>query len=283
MAEGNSRQPIYSLRPKSAMQHMMTRFRVLGPLEVVGDQGPLALGGQKQRALLAVLLLNLGRVVSTDSLIDKLWGEDPPRTAGTSLQNLVSQLRKLLGAAAVETRAPGYALHADPDDLDLTKFERLVRSTRGAPPAERAATLREALGLWRGPPLLDLAYEPFAQGEIRRLEELRLAALEERIEAELELGRHAELIGELEALVAEYPLRERVRGQFMLALYRSGRQAEALKAYHDVRRALVEELGIDPSPELQQLQGAILRQETALEPTTGSGASHDDHYAEIVR
>jgi len=265
------------------MQHMMTRFRILGPLEVEGPDGPLALGGQKQRALLAVLLLNLGRVVATDSVIDKLWGEDPPRTAATSLQNLVSQLRKLLGADAVETRPPGYALHAEPDDLDLTKFERLVRSTRGAPAAERAATLREALGLWRGAPLLDLAYEPFAQGEIRRLEELRLAALEERIAADLELGHHAALIGELEALVAEYPLRERIRGQLMLALYRSGRQAEALKAYHDGRRALVDELGIEPTPELQQLQAAILRQEGGLEPATRSGASRDDHYAEILR
>jgi DNA-binding SARP family transcriptional activator len=256
-------------------------FRLLGPLEVVHEGGTLPLGGQKQRALLAVLLLRAGEVVATDRLIDDLWGEQPPRTAATSLQNLVSQLRKMLGPDAVVTKPPGYQLAIPADRVDLVRFERLVRAARGAPADERAAKLREALALWRGPPLLDLAYEPFAQSEIRRLEELRLSALEERIEADLELERHAELVGELEGLVSAHPLRERLRGQLMLALYRSGRQAEALKAYHDARRALVDELGIEPSPALQQLHGSILRQESTLAPA--APRSVEDHHGEVVR
>jgi DNA-binding SARP family transcriptional activator len=258
------------------------QFRILGPLEVADENGSVALGGSKQRALLGLLLVRAGEVVSTDHLIEQLWGEQPPKTAATSLQNLVSQLRKLLGAEALVTRPPGYALHVDGERFDLARFELLVIEARKVGPAERAAKLREGLALWRGPPLADLAFESFAQTEIRRLEELRLDAFEERIEADLELGQGAELVAEIEALVREFPLRERLRGQLMLALYRAGRQAEALEAYHQARNALSEELGIDPSPALQQLYTSILRQETALEPSSAP-PSVEDHLADVVR
>jgi DNA-binding SARP family transcriptional activator len=258
------------------------QFRILGPLEVADATGPIALGGQRQRALLGLLLIRAGEVVSTESLVDQLWGEHPPRTATTSLQNFVSQLRRLLGAEFLVTRPPGYMLRVDGDRLDLAYFERLVKEARGAEPADRAAKLREALALWRGPPLADLAFEPFAQTEIRRLEELRLDALEERIEADLALGQGAELVGELEALVEEFPLRERLRAHLMLALYRAGRQAEALEAYHRARRALVDDLGIVPSPALQQLYTSILRQEAALEPAPRQPPV-EDHLADVVR
>src|ERR671937_971010 len=188
----------------------MREFRLLGPVEVVDDGEPLPLGGQKQRAVLALLLLDAGRVVSTDRLIDALWSEQPPPTAPTSLQNFVSQLRKLLGADVLVTKPPGYQLRIEPDQLDVERFERLVDEARREPPEERAAKLREALALWRGPPLADLAYEPFAQAEIGRLEELRLVTLEERFGAALAAGRHAEVIGELESLVDQHPLRERL-------------------------------------------------------------------------
>jgi DNA-binding SARP family transcriptional activator len=257
-------------------------FRILGPLEAADDGHPIPLGGQKQRALLAVLLLRRGEVVPTDRLIEDLWGESPPRTATTSLQNFVSQLRKVLGSEALETRPPGYRLRVEKEQLDLGQFERLVRDARAAEGEERASLLRAALDLWRGPPLADFVYEPFAQGEIQRLEEVRAAALEERIDADLGLGRHAEVVGELDALIAAYPLRERLRGQLMLALYRSGRQAEALQAYHDARKALVDELGIEPSPELQSLHGGILRQETRLDRAAAAPAAAD-HYGDILK
>jgi DNA-binding SARP family transcriptional activator len=258
-------------------------FRILGPLEAVGEDGPIALGGGKQRALLGVLLLYAGEVVSTDGLIDRLWGEHPPRTATTSLQNSVSQLRKLLGTDVVVTRSPGYVLHVEPDQVDAKRFERLVKEVRQLSPEERAWRLREALALWRGPPLADLAFETFAQTEIRRLEELRLEALEARIDADLELGLGAELVSELEALVERFPLREGLRRQLMLALYRSGRQAEALTVYHEARGALADELGIDPSPALQTLYASILRQETALAPTTAAvPVENGDHQADVV-
>jgi DNA-binding SARP family transcriptional activator len=260
----------------------MPEFRILGPLEVVGEGGPIALGGQKQRALLGLLLMHAGAVVATDRLVDQLWGEHAPKTATTSLQNFVSQLRKLLGADLLVTRPPGYVLSIEPDSLDLARFQRLVADARAAEPAERAAKLREALALWRGSPLADLAFETFAQTEIRRLEELRLEALEARIDADLELGESAGLVSELEALVGQYPLRERLRGQLMLALYRSGRQAEALDAYHDARRALADELGIDPGPELQRLYASILRQESVLSPARAE-PELEDHYGEIVK
>jgi predicted ATPase/DNA-binding SARP family transcriptional activator len=241
-------------------------FRVLGPLEVEGGAGPLRLGGRKQRALLGLLLLHAGEVVSGERLVDELWGERPPATAATSLRNLVTQLRRLLGGETIVTRPPGYLLEVEPEQIDLPRFERLLAEARKAEPREQARLLREALALWRGPPLGGLAYERFAQDEIRRLEELRLEALEERLEAELALGQGVELVPELEALVQAHPLRERLRAQLMLALYRAGRQADALAAYQAARRTLVDELGVEPSPALQELQGAILRQEPALTP-----------------
>ncbi|MGH3082366.1 MAG: BTAD domain-containing putative transcriptional regulator [Gaiellaceae bacterium] len=260
----------------------MLEFRVLGPVEVWDDERALQLGGPKQRALLALLLLDAGRVVSTDRLIDVLWGEHPPATAATSLQNLVSQLRKLLGADVLVTKPPGYRLEIQAEQLDLERFRRLVEGARQAPPAERSSKLREAVALWRGAPLADLVYEDFAQNEVARLEELKLVALEQLFEADLEVGRDAELVSELEALVAEHPLREGFRRHLMLALYRSGRQAEALQVYHDGRRELVDQLGIEPSAALQQLHGAILRHDPQLEV---NGARRDrslDPITEVV-
>jgi DNA-binding SARP family transcriptional activator len=257
-------------------------FRILGPLEVAADGEPLQLSGQKQRALLALLLLDVNRVVSTDRIVDALWGEEPPRTAATSLQNFVSQLRKLLGSDVLVTKPPGYQLRIEPEQLDLERFTRLVEESRAEPPAERAAKLRRALALWRGPPLADLGFEAFAQQEIGRLEELRLAALEDRVEAELEAGRHSDLVGELEAFADEHPLRERLRSQLMLALYRSGRQAEALQIYHDTRRVLVDELGIEPSPSLQQLHGSILRQDPRLEEGRPVAPAAEDRIKDVV-
>src|SRR3954449_2869713 len=180
-------------------------FRILGPLEVSDETGPLLLGGLKQRAVLAMLLLEPGRIVSIDRLIDALWGEEPPRTSTTSLQNFISQLRKTLGAEVLETKAPGYRLRIRPGELDLDRFRVTVESARGADPQTRAEKLRHALALWRGPALADLAYEAFAEPHVAYLEELRLATLEERIDADLALKAHGDLIGELEALVAEHP------------------------------------------------------------------------------
>jgi DNA-binding SARP family transcriptional activator len=257
-------------------------FRILGPVEVLDRDKALALGGQKQRAVLAALLVDAGRVVSTDYLLDALWGEQPPKTAATSLQNFVSQLRKALGPEVLVTKPPGYQLRLEPGQLDLDRFTHLVEEARAAGAEERAATLRKALALWRGDPFADFTFESFAQPEIARLNELRLSVLEERIEADLEAGRHAALVGELEPLVAEYPLRERLRAQLMLALYRSGRQAEALQAYQDARGALVDELGIEPSPALSQLHGSILRQDTGLERRDG-GPPEKDHFREVAR
>ena len=260
----------------------MLEFRILGPLEVWDGDKPLQLGGQKQRALLAVLAIHVGEVVPSERLITYLWGESPPPTAPTALQNAVSQLRKSLGPDVVETRTPGYALRAGKGAVDARRFEQLVTEARSAEAEHRLRLVSEALQLWRGPPLGDFAYEAFAQNEAARLDELRLTALEERFEAELELGRASELVGELEGLVRESPLRERPRGQLMLALYRSGRQAEALQAYQDARKMLVEELGIEPTPALQQLHASILRQESALQPQVVPGAG-EDRLGEVVR
>jgi DNA-binding SARP family transcriptional activator len=188
-------------------------FRLLGPLEVVEHDEVLVLGGGKQRALLAILLLHANEVVSTDRLLDDLWGQSPPATAAKSIQLYVSRLRKELGEGRLVTRAPGYALRIEPAELDVAHFERLVGEARAAGPERAAQKLREALGLWRGPPLADLAYEPFAQAQIAELGELRLTALELRIDADLAGGRHAQLVGELEGLVAEHPLRERLWAQ----------------------------------------------------------------------
>ena len=239
-------------------------FWILGPLEVAGDDGPLELPAGKPRALLAVLLLGRGEVVSVDRLVDELWGERPPPTAAKNVQGYVARLRRVLGDGALLTQAPGYALRVDA--LDATRFQALVEEARHEEPAAAAARLEEALALWRGPPLADFAYEPFAQDEIRRLEELRLSALEDRIEADLALGRHEEVVAELESLAREHPLRERLQGLRLIALYRCGRQAGALEAYRTTRRRLVDELGVEPGPELKELERRILEQDPSLVP-----------------
>lgn len=259
----------------------MLQFRILGPLEVAGEHGEIPLGGQKQRSLLGGLVIRAGHVVSTDRLLDELWGEHPPKTATTSLQNMVSQLRKLLGAEVLLTKPPGYVLQVEPEQVDAVRFERIVAGARAAPPDERARLLHEALALWRGPPLADLEFELFAENEVRRLEELRLDALEERIEADLELGQGSELVAELDSLVERHPLRERLRRQLMLALYRAGRQAEALQVYHDTRQTLSDELGVDPSPALKQVYTSILRQEEVLERAPAPEAK-EDHYGDVL-
>jgi YVTN family beta-propeller protein len=243
-------------------------FRLLGPLEVVDDGRPVAAGGPKQRALLAVLLLHRGEAVPSDRLIDELWGERPPASAIKIVQGYVSNLRKALGAETLLTRGRGYVLQTEPGQTDVDRFESLVAEGRRAledgDAREAVARLRDALTLWRGPPLADLAYQTFAQPEIARLDESRLSALEARIDAELALGEHAQAVGELEALVREHPLRERLIGQLMLGLYRSGRQADALETYRSARRRLIDDLGLDPGPELQKLERAILAQDPAL-------------------
>jgi DNA-binding SARP family transcriptional activator len=220
------------------------RFGLLGPLEARDDRGPVALGGHKQKIVLAVLLLDAGRAVSTDRLIDALWGENPPRTAPTSLQNFVSQLRKVVGADMLVTQPPGYLLRIDPDELDVNRFTRMAAAAQGAEPEERAATLRAALGLWRGAALADFTYEAFAVNEISR--------------------------------------REGLRSLLMLALYRSGRQAEALQVYSSARRALVDELGLEPSPVLHDLHNAILRQDSSLQAVARE-QSVEDHYDDVAR
>jgi DNA-binding SARP family transcriptional activator len=251
-------------------------FRILGPLEVVDGGRTLTLGGPRQRALLALLLTRANHVVSSDSLIDALWGSDAPRTALNALQYHVSKLRKsLTPSEAIVTEGPGYVMRVTPDELDLLRFERLREAAHDAQPDEAARVLRQALSLWRGPPLVDLAREEFAQAEIRRLEELRITTVEQRIDADLALGLHHDVVAELESVVREHPLRERLRGQLMLALYRSGRQAEALNAYRDMRRVLVDELGLEPSPALQELEQAILRQDAALLPERVAPGSTD--------
>jgi YVTN family beta-propeller protein len=245
-------------------------FRVLGSLEVVEGDRPLAIGSPQQRLLLAVLLVHRGEPISSDRLIDALWGEQAPASAIKIVQGYVSNLRKVLGDGLLVTRGRGYRLQTEPGQLDVDRFESLVAEGRRALQEDdaggAAALLREGLGLWRGPPLAEFEYESFAQSEIARLDESRLAAQEERIDAELALGEHARLVGELEGLVHEHPLRERFIGQLMLALYRSGRQADALESYRIARGRLVEELGLEPGRELQELERAILAQDPALEP-----------------
>jgi DNA-binding SARP family transcriptional activator len=240
-------------------------FGLLGALEVTIGDRPAPLGEGRQRNVLVLLLLHRNEAVACDRLIDALWGEAPPATAAEVLQNYVGQLRRALGdreGQRLQTRGRGYALRVEDGELDLDRFEKLVRDGGEAlereQPAEASERLREALAMWRGPPLADVAYEAFAQPEIARLEEQRTAALELRIDADLALGRHADVVSELEVLVAQQPLRERLRGQLMVALYRCGRQAEALEAYQDARRAL-DELGVEPGPALRELQAAILR------------------------
>jgi DNA-binding SARP family transcriptional activator len=243
----------------------MLEFRLLGPLEVRADEGSVPIQGQRQRALLALLLLRANHVIPSETLVDLLWGERPPRTAATALQNAVSQLRKALGPSVLLTEPPGYRLSVDAAQLDVTQFEHRVALARGAEPPERVRLLREALGLWRGDsPLPDLAFEAWAEREIGRLEELRLTAVEELMNAELELGRGADLVAELEPLVVANPLRERLCGQLMLALYRSGRQTEANRAYHNLRALLVES-GLEPGRPLQELFRRMLRGDALLD------------------
>ena len=239
-------------------------FKLLGPLEVEIDGRVVAISGRRQRSLLGLLLLHANTPVSRDRLIDALWGERPTETAANSLQVAVHALRKVLGADRIATRGDGYLLRIEEGELDLERFHELVQRARGTAPAAAAETLREALALWAGPALSDLGDAPFAETERARLEELHLTALEERIAADLALGRHVELVAELEALVAAHPYRERLRREHMLGLYRSGRQAEALDAYRHARRTFVDELGIEPGAELQALERAMLRQDPAL-------------------
>jgi predicted ATPase/DNA-binding SARP family transcriptional activator len=244
-------------------------FRVLGPVQVLAGSGPVELASGRQVALLSCLLLSGDEVCSRDRLIDALWGEQPPATATNALQVQIHALRRRLGAERIAREASGYRLCREPGELDLDRFEALAARGRAelaaGEPAAAAATLREALELWRGPAYEDVRYEPFAQGEVARLDELRLAALEARIDAELALGRHGDVAPELEALAAEHPSRERLAGQLMLALYRNGRQTAALDVFQRVRATMRDELGLEPSPALQELQQAILRQDAALE------------------
>lgn len=266
--------------------------RILGPLEVREDGRALDLGGPRPRALFTILLLHLGEVVSADRLVDEIWGERPPRSAGHLLHVYISNLRKEVGSCLV-TVAPGYRLELDPDEVDARRFERLAREGAellAAGEAERAsATLREALELWRGQALADVAYDGLTKSESARLEELRLSAIEARIDADLALGRGAELVGELGALTAANPYREHLRAQLMLALYRSGRQADALAAYQDARRTLVDQLGLEPSDELQELQRRILTRDPGLgsprpQPATGAlrGASRRTRWRTVA-
>ena len=242
-------------------------FRILGPLEVRADGRAVAVPGAKPRAVLAVLLLHANQAVSQDQLALALWGEDAPAGAGNTVQVHISRLRKALGNTdALATTPGGYRLTLDPDDLDALRFDRLVAEARGQSAADAAATLAQALALWRGRALEDVAYEPFAQPEIARLEDARIAAHEMRFEAQLALGAHAGVIGELEALIAEHPYREGLRAQLMLALYRADRQADALQAYQDARAKLVDELGIEPGERLRELERAILAQDPGLAP-----------------
>ena len=232
-------------------------LRLLGPTEARLDDGPLELGPRKQRAVLAMLALRPGRTVSVDRLAEGLWGEQPPSSAAKMVQHYVSHLRRALDGNGVRivTRGRGYELQLLDGEVDAVRFERLLEESRP----------RDALALWRGDALADLADEPFAAAEIRRLDDLRLLAAESAIEADLAAGRHAEVLGEIDALIAEQPLRERVHAQRMLALYRSGRQADALAAYRDARAALVEQIGVEPGAELRSLQDAILAQDPALD------------------
>jgi len=278
-------------------------FRILGSFEVRAGDRLVGLGGEKPRALLAILLLHRNEVVSADRLIDDLWGESPPETALRTLQAYVSRLRKALGpngasrsgrpecvsagnGGVLLTRGRGYLLEVGPGELDLERFGELAERGRDALAAGRpgpaATVLREALAIWRGPPLADFAYEPFAQAVIAQLEELHLAAVEDRVEADLALGRARELVGELRDLVTRHPLRERLRGQLMRALYRSGRQAEALEAYHEFRRHLSEELGLEAGPPIQQLELAILARDPTLDLPAGQAASAPPHAAEVA-
>ena len=255
--------------PEPPANRPVIELRVLGPVDASADGRRLALGGAKPRAVLAMLALEANRALSVDRLIEGLWGEHPPPSAGKMVQTYVWRLRTVLGqdsGAAILTRGRGYELRVDPDAVDVRRFERLLahasRDGRGGGAGDAA---REALALWRGPALADVADEPFAPAAIRRLDELRVEAAELAIEADLAAGRHLEVAAEVEPLLAEHPLRERLHAQRMLALYRCGRQAAALEAFRQARRTLVDEVGVEPGPELRALHQAILRQEPSLQ------------------
>src|SRR5215217_2343377 len=249
-------------------------FRVLGPLEAIDGSRTVALGGGKSRALLARLLLDANRTVAVERLVDDLWGDAVPDTAVKMVQIYVSQLRKALPRGILITRSPGYVVELGPETVDVVRFMRLRGEGRAALAAGDAGAaaerLGEALGLWRGPALAEFS-EPFAAVEGAHLEELRLACIEERVEADLALEHHADVIGELEALVARHPLREALHRPLLLALYRAGRQAEALAGYERIRRTLDDELGIEPSAALKALQHKILHQDRSLEPRHRDG------------
>src|SRR5436305_7378316 len=255
-------------------------FRILGHLEVSNGGDPIRLGGSKQRALLAMLLVHANESVSVDTLADELWGDDPPERAAKNIQVQISRLRKALeaerrpngsnrAASSIITRPHSYLIRVEPGQLDLHRFQRMLEEGAEALVAEAPlvaeAKLLEALELWRGPPLADFGFDSFAQAAIARLEELHLAAIELLFTAQLELGHHADVIAPLGTLVAEHPYRERLLEQLMLSLYRSGRQADALAAYQDARHALVDELGIEPGADLRQLDAKILRQDPSLD------------------
>ena len=246
------------------------QFRILGPLEAIGARGRIELPAAKPRTLLGVLLLHANEVVPHDRLADELWGERPPRSAKKLVQTYVGKLRSALGSALIETRPPGYLLRLEEQALDVARFHRLVVEARRlraqGVPAEAASLYCEALSLWRGPALADISFESFARIEVDRLEEEREVALMDRIDCELLLGHDDELVPELETLVNRYPLRERLRAQLMLALYRSGRQADALDLYAQTRRIMREELGLEPSPALRDLEREILRHDPKLDP-----------------
>ena len=239
-------------------------FLLLGPLEVLAGRERIPLGGPRQRAVLADLLLHAGSIVSMDTLIDDLWGPEPPVTAEAVVQNAVSRLRKAMGRETIETSPPGYVLSVDSGAIDARRFERLARDSRPLPAAERAAALRDALALWRGPAFADLAFESFLQDEIARLDELRLTTLEDRLEAEIELGHHDAVIADASALATQHPARERLCRLLMLALNRAGRQQDALDAYETTRRALDELWGLEPAGETRALQVMILTQDPAI-------------------
>jgi DNA-binding SARP family transcriptional activator len=254
---------------------MALEFRLLGPLEVLVDGRAAGLGAPRHRGVLVLLLTQANAVVPAQRLIDELWGDDPPASAPNLIQGAVSHLRKALGKDAIATQGAGYALRVEPQTLDLHRFERLAEEGSLALEDghfdQAAAALGDALALWRGPALADLVDEDFAQPVAARLEELRLLVVERRLEAELARGRHADVLGEIQRLAREHPLREQVHGLLMLALYRCGRQAEALEAYRSARAGLVEELGISPGPALQELEGRILRQDPELLPEVADG------------
>jgi DNA-binding SARP family transcriptional activator len=256
-----------ALPPRARMD-----FRILGPLEVVDGDRALSLSGRKQRALLALLLTYANETVSTDRIADELWAERQPASAAESVRVHIFRLRKALAAGAGQellvTRQHGYELQLEPDQLDSRRFERLLAAGRSELAADRpesaVATLEQALSLWRGAPFSDLDRDSFAQREIARLDDMRVEAQEQMIEAKLALGGHAEVVGQLETLIGEQPYREGLRAQLMLALYRCDRQADALKAYQDARRTLVDDLGIEPSSRLRSLEQAILEQSPEL-------------------